>query len=184
MTCKSIGASLAKSHYDHLLANPIAVDLGLEDPQGPSVVLRQMMEGGEGGDNLVYLYLMEACEKLFENEMDQATFEEQMRWFFGTKVRLFLCFVLFCFWVWFGLFLWFGSAFPVPGCGRSQPSAVSPLGDDSESGSIYPDVCLEFRTLRSPYASHRPTQRNTKHCEAGRKVRSAAMSYSRTPFCL
>lgn len=34
-----------------------------------------------------YGYLLDACEKLFEGEMDQATFEENMRFLFGTKVR-------------------------------------------------------------------------------------------------
>ena len=38
--------------------------------------------------NVLYLYLLDACEKVFENELDQATFEEHMRWFFGTKVRI------------------------------------------------------------------------------------------------
>lgn len=36
--------------------------------------------------NVVYLYLLDACERLFAGEMDQGTFEEHMRWFFGTKV--------------------------------------------------------------------------------------------------
>lgn len=88
--CKSIGAEYAKSDYQHLLANPVALALGLEDPQGPSVILEQMfatLQGRDLGDsNFVYIYLLEACEKLFENDMDLTTFEEQMRWFFGTKV--------------------------------------------------------------------------------------------------
>ena len=33
-----------------------------------------------------YDYFLESCEKVFEGEMDQATFEEHMRWFFRTKV--------------------------------------------------------------------------------------------------
>lgn len=89
--CKNIGAEYAKSKHQHLLANPVAVRLGLEDPQGPSVILNQMfatLQGRDIGDsNFVYIYLLEACEKLFDNEMDLTTFEEQMRWFFGTKVR-------------------------------------------------------------------------------------------------
>ncbi|KAI5118376.1 hypothetical protein M0805_005842 [Coniferiporia weirii] len=32
-----------------------------------------------------YGYLLDACEKLFEGELDQATFEENMRFLFGTK---------------------------------------------------------------------------------------------------
>lgn len=34
-----------------------------------------------------YGYLLDACEKLFEGEMDQAMFEENTRFLFGTKVR-------------------------------------------------------------------------------------------------
>jgi hypothetical protein len=34
-----------------------------------------------------YGYMLNACEKLFEGELDQATFEENMRFLFGTKVR-------------------------------------------------------------------------------------------------
>ena len=96
---------MAAEKHASLLANPIAVELGLDEPNGPSVVLQQAMEafGGAGaGDeeppNVLYLYLLDACEKLFENELDQATFEEHMRWFFRTKVAClsFPCLRLFC----------------------------------------------------------------------------------------
>ena len=40
----------------------------------------------EDNEEALYQYMLEACEKLFMNELDQATFEENMRWFFGTKV--------------------------------------------------------------------------------------------------
>ena len=118
---------MARERHASLLANPVAVELGLEEPNGPSVVLGQMMEdlhphshapssstvgvngvgqgGGQGGQegegqeregegageeepNILYVYFLDACEKTFANEMDQATFEEHMRWFFRTKVRL------------------------------------------------------------------------------------------------
>lgn len=89
--CKNIGTEYAKTDYQDLRANPVALDLGLEDSQGPSVILDQMINTFRGRDigdsNLVHLYVLEACEKLFDNELDQAVFEEQMRWFFGTKVR-------------------------------------------------------------------------------------------------
>jgi hypothetical protein len=71
-----------------LVANPIAVELGMDDPQGPSSVQEQILRdhGAEDQEEALYQYMLEACEKLFMNELDQATFEEQMRWFFGTKV--------------------------------------------------------------------------------------------------
>jgi len=52
-------------------------------------VLKQATETfgrGQPDGNLLYLYLLDACEKVFENELDQGIFEEHMRWFFGTKV--------------------------------------------------------------------------------------------------
>ena len=35
-----------------------------------------------------YQYLLDACEKLFDAEIDQNTFEEQLRFMFGTKAYL------------------------------------------------------------------------------------------------
>jgi paired amphipathic helix protein Sin3a len=89
--CKEMGAELAAQRHASLIANKVAVELGLDDPNGPSAILTQTMEvlgdrGVSDGSNVVYLYLLNECEKLFDNEMDQATFEEHMRWFFGTKV--------------------------------------------------------------------------------------------------
>lgn len=91
--CKEIGARLAAQKHAPLLANKVAVDLGLDDPNGPSAVLSQTMEvlgdrGASDGANVVYMYLLNACEKLFDSDLDQATFEEHMRWFFGNKVGL------------------------------------------------------------------------------------------------
>ncbi|KAI0673570.1 hypothetical protein C8Q78DRAFT_1067868 [Trametes maxima] len=96
LVCKEIGAQGAAEKHASLLANPIAVELGLDEPNGPSVVLQQAIEAfgethgagaGAGGEepNVLYQYLLDACEKVFENELDQATFEEHMRWFFRTK---------------------------------------------------------------------------------------------------
>ena len=42
--CKEIGADLAAKKHAPLLANQTAVELGLVDPSGPSVVLQQSME--------------------------------------------------------------------------------------------------------------------------------------------
>ena len=95
---------MAREKHASLLANPVAVELGLEEPNGPSVVLAQAMEeirisvssGSDDGQeeeeagaepNVLYMYFLDACEKMFANEMDAATFEEHMRWFFRTKVR-------------------------------------------------------------------------------------------------
>ena len=85
-----IGAEYARQKHAPLLANKVAVELGLDDPNGPPVVLAQYEEALGNSipsdANVVYMYLLSACDKLFDNEMDQGTFEEHMRWFFGTKV--------------------------------------------------------------------------------------------------
>ncbi|EGO30319.1 hypothetical protein SERLADRAFT_444328 [Serpula lacrymans var. lacrymans S7.9] len=87
--CKESGAKQAYQRHTSLQANSIAVELGLDDPNGPSAVLAQAMDAlGDGRSddtNVIYMYLLDACEKLFDNELDQVLFEEHMRWFFGNK---------------------------------------------------------------------------------------------------
>ena len=87
-SCKEEGRKHAREKFRHLVANPIAVELGMDDSQGPSSVQEQILRdrGAEDNEEALYQYLLEACEKLFMNELDQAAFEEHMRWFFGTKV--------------------------------------------------------------------------------------------------
>jgi C-terminal domain of Sin3a protein len=99
LVCKGVGAKLANEKHVSFLENPIAVELGLDDPNGPSAVLAQAVEAlgdqlASEGSNVVYLYLLDACEKVFDNELDQATFEEHMRWFFGNKVGFYSCHLL------------------------------------------------------------------------------------------
>lgn len=89
-SCKEEGRKHARQKFRHLVANPIAVELGMDDSQGPSSVLEQILRDRSTEDNeeALYQYMLEACEKLFMNELDQATFEEHMRWFFRTKAFL------------------------------------------------------------------------------------------------
>jgi len=58
---------LAALNYEPLLANPVAVQLGLDEPLGPPGVLAQAVDafGSEvpGGSNVLYMYLLDACEK-------------------------------------------------------------------------------------------------------------------------
>ncbi|KAJ7602738.1 histone deacetylase complex, SIN3 component [Roridomyces roridus] len=89
---KVIGQNLAHETHASLLVNPVASALGLDDPAGPPVVLAQTIQPlgakeaeADGPPNVVYMYLLDSCEKVFDNELDQATFEEHMRWFFGEK---------------------------------------------------------------------------------------------------
>jgi paired amphipathic helix protein Sin3a len=85
---------MAATKYASLTPNPIAVELGLDDPNGPTAVLAQAMEalgasGSKEETNVLYMYLLDAWEKVFDNELDQSTLEENMRWFFGKNVRFF-----------------------------------------------------------------------------------------------
>ncbi|KAJ3731949.1 hypothetical protein DFJ43DRAFT_1076534 [Lentinula guzmanii] len=85
LMCKEIGQELAATKHVHLLSNPVAVQLGLDDPNGPATVLAQAMGQLNGSANVVYMYLLDACEKVFAGDLDQVSFEEHMRWFFGNK---------------------------------------------------------------------------------------------------
>ena len=45
------------------------------------------MDHGDGSTNEhSYELLLESCELLFDNEVEQQVFEDQMRYMFGTKV--------------------------------------------------------------------------------------------------
>ncbi|KAI6161444.1 hypothetical protein EDD17DRAFT_1587529 [Pisolithus thermaeus] len=90
LTCKEAARQTVKM-LNPTDCNPIAVDLGLDDPTGPAAILAQAMEAL--GDrrpsktaDVFYLYFLDACEKLFDNELEPGLFEEHMRWFFGNKV--------------------------------------------------------------------------------------------------
>ncbi|KAI0032163.1 hypothetical protein K488DRAFT_50553 [Vararia minispora EC-137] len=85
--CKAVGAAHAANGFRALHANPVAVQLGLDEPQGAAATLRAVLETVREG-NALYAYLLDACEKLFAGEVEQGAFEEHMRWFFGTKAYL------------------------------------------------------------------------------------------------
>ncbi|KAF8140489.1 hypothetical protein EV363DRAFT_1152523 [Boletus edulis] len=93
VTCKDEGAKHVTENLNSMDSNPIAVELGLDDPNGPGAVLRQAMEalGEQRPDSipdLVYMYFIDACEKLFDGELEVGLFEEHMRWFFGNQAYL------------------------------------------------------------------------------------------------
>lgn len=91
MTFKEIGLESVRDKHASLRVNPVARVLGQEETNGPSVILEEVEKeirersGGEDA-NILYIYFLDTCEKTFAGEMDQATFEEHMRWFFRTKV--------------------------------------------------------------------------------------------------
>ena len=99
MTSKQTSRRHAAENFKSLLANPVAVQLGLDEPNGPPALLAQTREalaerGISDERDMMYMYLLDACEKVFDNELDQATFEEHMRWFFGTKASAVPCSII------------------------------------------------------------------------------------------
>jgi len=93
LVCKEVGAHQTAKSLNPADCNRIANELGLDDPNGPPAILAQAMEAvcsnGQIREptDVVYLYMLDAFEKLFDNELEQGLFEEHMRWFFGNKVR-------------------------------------------------------------------------------------------------
>jgi hypothetical protein len=53
-----------------------------KDPELPMVATE-----GSADFNHSYEVLLESCERLFDNEIEQHVFEDQMRHIFGTKVN-------------------------------------------------------------------------------------------------
>jgi len=94
LVCKEEGARQTAKGLNPADCNPIAIELGLDDPNGPPAILAQAMEAvcnhkAREATDVVYLYMLEAFEKLFDNELDQGLFEEHMRWFFSNKVSVY-----------------------------------------------------------------------------------------------
>ncbi|KAK0465461.1 histone deacetylase complex, SIN3 component [Desarmillaria tabescens] len=87
LMCKEVGQQLIADKHAQLKANPVAVQLGLDDPNGPATLLTQTQDvlNAREDANVAYMYLLDACDKVFSGELDQITFEEHMRWFFGKK---------------------------------------------------------------------------------------------------
>jgi histone deacetylase complex regulatory component SIN3 len=56
----------------------------MNDVGGPSPLLME----GINPSSRFYEYSLDLVEKLFDNEMDQATYEENMRHMFGTKAYI------------------------------------------------------------------------------------------------
>lgn len=75
LMCKRIGAQLAAEGSSSHPANPGATESGIQTmPDGTSVP-----------SDYFYGHLLESCEKLFDNVIDQATFEDTVRFMFGMK---------------------------------------------------------------------------------------------------
>lgn len=90
---KETTAELTNSKDTHV-ANPIALELGLLEGLGPGTLNlfapTEAVGFNEDGTPFnpvmrFYDHLLECCDGLFAGEMDQNTFEENLRFMFGTK---------------------------------------------------------------------------------------------------
>ena len=61
------------------------MDLALVDMDAPEPRLAEIRRGPNPAAHF-YEYLLVACERLFDNEIDQQSFEDVARYMFGTKV--------------------------------------------------------------------------------------------------
>lgn len=82
MLCKNIAAEMAAANKQPI--NPTAIKLGLAEPETQHFGI----ENGENPATHYYSHLLSMAERLFENEVDMATFEETLRLMFGTKAYI------------------------------------------------------------------------------------------------
>ncbi|WVR05681.1 hypothetical protein IAU60_002703 [Kwoniella sp. DSM 27419] len=77
--CKDIADKLAREKKQPI--NPVAIKLGLAEPDSQYFGI----EAGENPAQHYYGHLLSMAERLFENDVDNLTFEETLRLMFGTK---------------------------------------------------------------------------------------------------
>jgi paired amphipathic helix protein Sin3a len=84
--CKTLAAKLANgASSSSYLQTSVAADLALLDVPPADVSFAHLQRQANPAAHF-YDYLLETCEKLFDNEIDQQTFEDIVRFMFGTKV--------------------------------------------------------------------------------------------------
>lgn len=60
--------------------------MALLDADAPDLGLRNLQQQKTNAASYFYDYLLASCERLFDNDIDQQTFEDICRYMFGTKV--------------------------------------------------------------------------------------------------
>ena len=83
--CKVLSAKLSSDPSSSYLQTPAAADLALLDVPPVDATVTELQRQSNPAAHF-YDYLLEMCEKLFDNEIDQQTFEDVVRYMFGTKV--------------------------------------------------------------------------------------------------
>lgn len=76
-TFKELTAQLAAEHT-HRRLNPLAVELGLTVPV-------PVIDEGDNPAERYYEHALDLAEKLFDGDIDQQTYEEQLRYMGGVK---------------------------------------------------------------------------------------------------
>jgi paired amphipathic helix protein Sin3a len=76
---KELAAEISSERSEPHKSNPLLDRLG---------ILGDMSKLGERGTDAAHFYdlLLESCEKLFDNELEQTAFEDQLRYMFGIHV--------------------------------------------------------------------------------------------------
>ncbi|KLT42069.1 hypothetical protein CC85DRAFT_285843 [Cutaneotrichosporon oleaginosum] len=82
LLCKTIAADLAAQKKQPI--NPEAIKLGLAEPETQNLGV----ENGENPARHYYDHLLALCERLFDQDIDQATFEETLRLMFSNKAYI------------------------------------------------------------------------------------------------
>lgn len=77
---KELGLSMANDPSEPFKSNSLAEQLGL---------LADLTKLGDRANSATHFYdlLLESCERLFDNELEQHVFEDQLRYMFGIQVR-------------------------------------------------------------------------------------------------
>lgn len=84
LSLKQAAQSLASSERPYQRLNPLAVELGLAHPI-------PVVDGGPEAPAHFYDHLLDLCERWFDKEIDNATFEEHTRYMFGVKAYPMFC---------------------------------------------------------------------------------------------
>ena len=76
--------NLANEMVAEVTPNPVAVTLGLSAQT--TAFIESSLADKHANAAHYYELLLESCERLFDNELEQSAFEDQMRHMFGVKV--------------------------------------------------------------------------------------------------
>lgn len=97
-----------KSHQHHGIngINGVVPGASPEIKQPPNGNTINDVDASDRPEAHFYGYMLDACEKLFEGELEQVVFEENMRFLFGTKVRIVLDMISYNFCLLLSLFVY------------------------------------------------------------------------------